>query len=78
MSASLAEKFPNIRSYKGQSEDGRLRLRLDTNDEGLFAEISGTGRKELIAPLYKGDTRHYAVYKEEDSTGGTPRDDSYE
>lgn len=78
MSESLAAKFPNIRSYKGESEDGSLRLRLDTNDDGFFAEVSGTNRKELIAPLFKGDSRHYAVYKEEDLDGGTPRDGSYE
>ena len=78
MSPALAAKFPTIRSFKGKSKDGKLTLRLDTNDEGLFAEITGTERKELIAPLFKGSPSYYAVYAEENSEGGTPRDETYD
>ena len=78
MSPALAAKFPNIRSFKGKSSNGNLQLRLDTNDEGLFAEISGVNRKELIAPLLKGSQSYYVLYKEADLDGGTPRDETYD
>ncbi|NQV51624.1 MAG: hypothetical protein HQ500_00485 [Flavobacteriales bacterium] len=77
MSPELAAKFPEIRSYKGKSADGKLSVRLDTNEEGLFAEIIGTGTKHLISPILKGSKSYYAVYTEDALPPSAPRDGSY-
>lgn len=77
MSPELAAKFPAIRSYKGKSSDGKLTIRLDTNEEGLFASIVGTGTKTLISPILKGSKNYYAIYTEEALPPGAPRDGSY-
>ncbi|MEQ9187566.1 MAG: hypothetical protein RLP15_07510 [Cryomorphaceae bacterium] len=77
MSPELAAKFPDIRSYKGKSIDGKLTIRLDTNEEGLFASIVGTGTKTLISPILKGSKNYYAIYTEDALPPGAPRDGSY-
>lgn len=77
MNEALAAKFPNIKSYKGKSADGKFSIRLDTNDDGLFAEISSADSKTLISPFLKGNYTYYAVYNESAITPNT-RDKSFE
>lgn len=76
MSETLAEKFPHIRSFKGISSDGAVQVRVDTNDEGLFAEFRSAEGKMLLSPLLKGSKTYYAVYRE-DVLPGSPRDETY-
>jgi hypothetical protein len=76
MNPALAAKFPMIKSYKGKSESGSLSIRLDTNDDGLFVEITGTGIKDILSPIIKGNKTYYALYGEE-ALPGSPRDPTY-
>ncbi len=76
MSEELAAKFPNIKSYKGKSEDGIYAIRLDTNEEGLFVEISSPQSKQLISPILKGNTTFYALCRSQDLPK-TQRDASF-
>jgi len=77
MNEELAAKYPEIKSFKGKSTDGRLSIRLDTNAEGLFAEITGIETKQLISPLLKGNTTFYALHNE-DALPQSPRDESFD
>lgn len=77
MNEGLAAKYPEIKSYKGKSSDGKLSVRLDTNDKGLFVEITGTGFKNLLNPLLAGNKTFYALYTE-DALTPSPRDKSFE
>lgn len=64
MSEALAAKFPQIRSYKGKSEDGQFIARIDTNEKGLFVELSTSNDKWLLAPLFDGNKTIYGLYHE--------------
>lgn len=64
MSEALSAKFPEIRSYKGKSKDGQFIARMDTNEKGLFVELSRTGDKWLLAPLFDGNKTIYGLYHE--------------
>lgn len=77
MNEELAAKFPDIKSFKGKSDDGKLSVRLDANQEGLFAEISGVETKQLISPFLKGNKTFYALYGE-DALPKSPRDQSFD
>lgn len=77
MNASLAAKYPQVKSYKGKSADGKLSLRLDTNNDGLFVEITGVAFKNLISPLLLANKTFYALYLESALTP-TPRDKSFD
>lgn len=77
MNASLAAKYPQIKSYKGKTADGKLSLRLDTNNDGLFVEITGTEFKNLLSPLLSANKTFYALYLESALTPA-PRDKSFD
>lgn len=77
MNEELAAKYPEIKSYKGKSLDGKLSIRLDANTEGLFAEISGEQTKQLLSPLLKGSKTFYALCNE-DALPKSPRDESFD
>ena len=77
MNEELAEKYPEIKSYKGKSVDGKLTIRLDANAEGLFAEIKGEQTKQLLSPLLKGNKTFYALYNE-DALPKPTRDESFD
>jgi len=77
MSEELAAKYPEIKSYKGKSSDGKLTIRLDANAEGLFAEISGEQTKQLLSPLLKGNRFFYALCNE-DALPKSPRDETFD
>jgi hypothetical protein len=76
MSKALAEKFPNIKSYKGESENGTT-ARVDTNDEGFFAEYKNGSTIWLVAPYLKGSKSYYIFY-EKSSLPSQSREDSFE
>lgn len=77
MNEALAAKYPEIKSYKGKSTDGKLSIRLDTNDKGLFVEITGTAFKNLLNPILAGNKTFYALYTE-DALTPSPRDKSFD
>tara|TARA_B110000046_G_C12985637_1_gene395484 strand:+ start:483 stop:1064 length:582 start_codon:yes stop_codon:yes gene_type:complete len=77
MNDELAAKYPEIKSFKGKSTDGLLSIRLDTNTEGLFAEIIGIETKQLISPLLKGNKSFYALH-DEDALPPSPRGESFD
>ena len=78
MNEKLAAKYPGIKSYKGTSLDGKYRARVDTNDEGLFAEVTGlSGYKSLLSPYFKNNKVFYAVYLENAVTK-IPRNKSFD
>lgn len=76
MNAALAEKFPDIKSYKGTAENGQSTVRVDTNDEGLFIEYDAGGVKYLLAPFLQGSKRFYILYPK-DAVTDSSRDGSY-
>jgi hypothetical protein len=77
MNASLAAKYPQVKSYKGKSADGKLSLRLDANNDGLYVEITGTEFKNLLSPLLLANKTFYALYLESALTPA-PRDKSFD
>jgi hypothetical protein len=77
MNASLAAKYPQVKSYKGKSADGKLSLRLDANNDGLFVEITGAEFKNLLSPLLLANKTFYALYLESALTPA-PRDKSFD
>ena len=77
MNEALAAKYPEIKSYKGKSSDGTLSIRLDTNEKGLFAEVTGVEFKNLLNPILSGNKTYYALYTE-DAITPSPRDKSFD
>jgi hypothetical protein len=77
MNEALAAKYPEIKSYKGKSTDGTLSIRLDTNDKGLFVEVTGTEFKNLLNPILAGNKTYYALYTE-DAITPSPRDKTFD
>lgn len=76
MSPELAAKFPQIKSMKGVSEEG-WSARVDTNEEGLFAEFKQNGEVYVLSPLLAGSKTYYALYNKND-LDKQPRDDDFE
>lgn len=76
MSEALVEKYPTIKSYKGASENGTT-ARVDTNDEGFFAEFKNGSNIWLVAPYLKGSKTYYIFY-EKSSLPPQSREDSFE
>lgn len=62
MSADLAAKFPNIKSYKGRElNDSSTEIRVDKNSSGVFAMIVREGQTYFINPIKKGSAI-YVIY----------------
>ena len=78
MSPELAAKFPEIRSFKGESKNSDHKLRLDTNEKGLYAEITSTEETQLIAPYVKEMKTYYVLYLKSNLENTNPRDKSFE
>ncbi len=76
MSPELAAKFPQIKSMKGVSEGG-WSARIDTNDDGLFAEFKQNGEVYVLSPILAGSKTYYAFYNKND-LDKQPRDDDFE
>lgn len=66
-SPELAAKFPNIKSYKGISTDGKgTRLRMSMSPQGIQTMISYTDKPRVfMQPISKGSSS-YVVYSRKD------------
>lgn len=63
MEPALAEKYPSIRTYAGQSlADANTSLRLDVTPLGFHAQVLSVDGDYLIDPYQVGDTEHYVSY----------------
>ncbi|GAB4382070.1 MAG: hypothetical protein Kow0075_13860 [Salibacteraceae bacterium] len=76
MSPELSSRFPELGSYKGHEVNGTTTLRLDINEQGVFAEFKNNENIYLLAPLLKGSDVYYALYLKSEQAP-TPRDSSY-
>ncbi|GAB5538886.1 MAG: hypothetical protein Salg2KO_09890 [Salibacteraceae bacterium] len=77
MSPALAEKFPEIKSMKGQSADATIQARVDTNEEGLFVEYKQNDKTFVLSPYLKGSKAYYAFYSKENAEK-QPRDEDFD
>lgn len=75
MNPALAEKFPLIKSYKGQSHDGAITVRVDSNEKGIYASYQIAGEEWLLAPYLDGSDRYYAFYNKSDLANPGRSDD---
>lgn len=58
----LARKYPDIKSYSGQSLDNKYRVKLSSSQKGLQGMIVGLeGHKDFMEPVI-GQTDLYVVY----------------
>ncbi|MCA1762622.1 MAG: M12 family metallo-peptidase, partial [Flavobacteriales bacterium] len=67
MSPALQEKFPNIKTFKGQGT-GEFRaatIRLDFTEKGFHAQVLQAGNSFYIDPYAEGDLNTYIVYTRE-------------
>jgi hypothetical protein len=67
MAPALQARYPEIRSYYGQSVDapGRM-VRISATPDGFRALVLGAGGTMLIDPFQPGDAEHYSVYYKRD------------
>ena len=71
MERSLQERFPEIRTYRGQGLDDRTAtIRFDLTPRGFHALVLSEGGTLLIDPRRPGDDRHYVAYYKRDLQGG--------
>jgi len=63
MSKELAAKYPNIRSYAGESvENTAVTARFDFNETGFHALIREVSDQIVIDPFCKASTKNYVCY----------------
>jgi len=68
---SLQERFPQIRTYRGQAtEDRTASVRLDLTPRGFHAMILSARGTIMIDPLVEGDTGRYVVRAKRDAAPG--------
>jgi len=68
MEPTLAEKYPNIKTYYGISiSDPFKMLRLDITEKGLRAEVKDRTNNYLVEPL-SSETEYKVFYQKTDST----------
>lgn len=70
---ALAERFPQIRTYRGQGlDDPGATVRFDVTPRGFHAMILSAGGMVLIDPATPGDTRHYVLRTRRDADRREP------
>jgi hypothetical protein len=71
LEAPLQERFPDIRTYRGQGRDDRTAsVRLDLTPRGFHAQILSAHGTMLIDPAVEGDTRRYVARAKRDAKPG--------
>lgn len=69
----LQERFPEIRTYRGQGIDDRTAtVRLDLTPRGFHAMILSAQGTALIDPMVEGDTGRYLSRAKRDTLRGEP------
>lgn len=67
MEATLAARFPTIKTYAGHSIDNpAIRMRLDYSPSGLNAIILAPEKTYFIQPYQVGDSEHHIIYDHDD------------
>ena len=71
LEASLQERFPDIRTYRGQGRDNRAAtVRLDLTPRGFHAMILSGRGTTMIDPLREGDPVRYVARAKRDAAPG--------
>ena len=72
MEPELAARFPEIKTYRGQSvDDPTITTRFDWTPTGFHAIILGPKETVLIEPYAQGNTEYYVVYFQSDVPVGS-------
>ena len=67
MEPGLARKYPQFRTYLGQSiDDASATVRFDLTQFGLRAQILSWRGTSYIEPMQRGDTTHYLAFLKND------------
>jgi hypothetical protein len=73
MEAGLAEKHPEIKTYRGKGiDDPNATLRMDITPLGLHASVRSPNGGWYVDPYYRNDTSVYAAYGRSDVTSPRP------
>ncbi len=71
MEPGLARKYPQFRTYLGQSiDDPSATVRFDLTQLGFRAQILSWRGTSYIEPLQRGDTTHYLAFEKDDLPRG--------
>jgi|GEM_PF-1529171 len=67
LGAPFRENFANVYNFKGQSEDGKFRIRITTSDHTIYAKITEVKtRKEWILHPESLNSQHYIMFDKAD------------
>src|SRR5262245_12291228 len=73
LEATLQERFPGIRTYRGQGQDDpSATVRLDLTPAGFHAMILSARGTLMIDPAAPGQTRTYRLATRRDTSGRPP------
>jgi hypothetical protein len=73
MEAGLAEKHPEIKTYRGKGiDDPNATLRMDITPLGLHASVRSPNGGWYVDPYYRNDTSVYAAYGRADMSSPRP------